>query len=512
MSDIVVEMEGISKRFPGVQALDKVDFTCREGEVHALVGENGAGKSTLMKILNRAYLQDAGKIMLRGQEVFLSGPKEAQDHGISTIYQEFNLIPELNVAENIFLGREIKKWKGFVIDPSCARKRSEELLAKLEADIDPRSKISELSVAQQQMVEIGKALSLNASIIIMDEPSASVSGKELDSLFRIIRSLRDDGKAVIYISHHLDEIFEIANRATVLKDGKLAGIVAVKDVDKQSIIKMMVGRPLAETFPRKERGTRKEILALKNVCRGKMLRDISFRAYSGEILGITGLVGSGRTELARVIFGADSFDSGEIYLNGQNIVKSKPKTSISNGVGYLTEDRKKEGLINNSSVRKNLTLLILEEIKKLLFINERRERSLAENCIEKFNIMTPSSEQEVQYLSGGNQQKVILAKCLNANPRLLILDEPTRGIDVGAKAEMYNLMRDLAKQGAAILMISSELPEVLGMSDRILVMHEGQIMGELSSSEATEENIMMMATGQTHGNRKIGETLEPEIP
>jgi ribose transport system ATP-binding protein len=501
MSDNIFEMQKISKSFPGVQALDNVDFRCTFGEVHALVGENGAGKSTLMKILAGAYQPDGGKIFVRGKEVIFNSPKEAQNLGISVIYQEFNLIPEMNVAENIFLGREPLAFKGLVIDNDLLYERSKELLESLGTFLDPRNKVKNLSVAQQQMVEIAKSLCLNSDIIIMDEPSAVVSGKELDALFSIVRSLRDNGKAIVYISHRIDEIFQIANRATVLKDGKLIGTVCPKDIDKASIVRMMVGRDLDQTFPLKEMGERKEILSLNNICRGKVLKDVSLKVYSGEILGAAGLVGSGRTELARVIFGADSFDSGEIYYEGKKSKMISPKRSISKGVGFVTEDRKKEGFVGCFSVRKNLTSLILDKMKRWWFTNDREEKKLSKSCIKKFNIMTPGVEQEIQYLSGGNQQKVVLAKWLNANPKLIIMDEPTRGIDVGAKAEVYNTMRLMAKQGKALVMISSELPEIIGMSDRIVVMHQGEIMGEVSSSEATEEGILMMATGQV---KKIG--------
>jgi ribose transport system ATP-binding protein len=509
MQPNTVEMEKISKRFPGVQALDRVDFSCLEGEVHALVGENGAGKSTLMKILAGAYRQDEGKIMLRGNEVSFASPKDAQRSGISTIYQEFNLIPDLNVAENIYLGHEPLGGRRLLIDATRLYEVPKELLADLGVDIDIRTKVKNLSVAQQQMVEIAKALCLNAGIIIMDEPSAVVSGRELDALFRTIRSLRDDGKTIIYISHRIDEIFEIADRATVLKDGRLVGTVCPKDVDKAEIIRMMVGRSLAEVFPAREKGERREILILRNVSRGNTLKNISLTVYTGEILGITGLVGSGRTELARVIFGADSPDGGEITFNGKPWKTYKPKASISSGIGFVTEDRKKEGLVPCLSIRKNLTALILDRIKTWCFLEEKREKAIARESVKRFNIMPPQIEQEVEYLSGGNQQKVILAKWINADSKLIIMDEPTRGIDVGAKAEFYNLMRRLTRQGKAILMISSELPEVIGMSDRILVMHDGEIMGELSPSEATEETVLMMATGQVRKDRAEDRTLEP---
>lgn len=504
MVENVVEMRKVSKAFPGVLALDQVDFSCLPGEVHAVVGENGAGKSTLMKILAGVYRPDGGTILLRGKEIHFASPKDAQNHGISIIYQEFNLIPELSVAENIFLGREPKKRR--LIDKPVLYQRSKGLLADLEADIEIQSKVKDLGVAQQQMVEIAKALSLNADIIVMDEPSAVVSGRELDSLFRIIRSLKESRKTIIYISHRIDEIFQIADRTTVLKDGKLVGTVITADVDKPKVVNMMVGRSMTETFPARERGEKKEILALENVCRDNSLKTVSFKIYGGEILGLAGLVGSGRSEVARAIFGACDIDSGKILLNGTPIKRCTPKSSISRGIGFVTENRAKDGLVQSLSVRKNLTLPILDMIKRWCFIREAKEKGFSADCVEEYCIITPGIEQEIQYLSGGNQQKVILAKWININPSLLILDEPTRGIDVGAKAEIYQLIRRLAKQGTAIIMISSELPEIIGMSDRILVMYDGRIMGELSPSEATEERILMMATGQHSDQDQTKET------
>jgi ribose transport system ATP-binding protein len=495
MADSIVEMRKISKAFPGVLALDEVDFNCTPGEVHAIVGENGAGKSTLMKVLAGVYRPDGGNVLLRGKEISLSSPKEAQTLGISIIYQEFNLIPELTVAENIFLGREPRRRLGF-IDSSILRRRSRELLSDLGVEIDLQARVADLGVAQQQMIEIAKALSLNADIIMMDEPSAVVSGKELESLFRIIRSLKENGRAIVYISHRIDEIFQIADRATVLKDGKLVGTVRTEDIDKPTIVSMMVGRSLSETFPAREGGERREVLSLEKVCREDLLKDISLKVYTGEILGVAGLVGAGRTELARAIFGADPIDRGTVVLNGKEIRRANPKSSITEGVGFVTENRAKDGLVHSLSVRKNLTLTILDRMRSWFFVREGKEKDYSNKCVEEFGIVAPSVEQEVQYLSGGNQQKVILAKWISIKPDLLILDEPTRGIDVGAKAEIYHLMRRLARQGTAIIMISSELPEIIGMSDRILVMHDGSVMGELSPLEATEERILMMATGQ----------------
>ena len=505
MVENIVELQKVSKAFPGVLALDKVDFSCLPGEVHAVVGENGAGKSTLMKILAGVYRPDGGNILLKGQKTLFSSPKHAQNCGISIIYQEFNLLPDLTVAENIFLGREPTN-RGRLIDSVTLKRRSQELLTDLNANIDIQAKVKDLGVAQRQMVEIAKALSLDADIIMMDEPSAVVSGRELASLFRIIQSLKKSGKTIIYISHRIEEIFQISDRTTVLKDGQLVGTYDTADLDKPQIVKLMVGRSLTETFPAREVGEKKEIMALEDVGREKILQDVSFKVYSGEILGLAGLVGSGRSDIARAIFGACDIDNGRVLLNGSPLKGITPKSSIANGIGFVTENRAKDGLVYNMSVRKNLTLTILDKIKKLFFVNEAQEKNLCKERVREYDIVTTGIEQEIQYLSGGNQQKVILAKWININPSLLILDEPTRGIDVGAKAEIYRLMRLLAKRGTAIIMISSELPEVIGMSDRILVIHDGKVMGELAPSEATEERILMLATGQNSVQHKQKET------
>jgi ribose transport system ATP-binding protein len=505
MVENIVELQKVSKAFPGVLALDKVDFSCLPGEVHAVVGENGAGKSTLMKILAGVYRPDGGNILLKGQKTLFSSPKHAQNCGISIIYQEFNLLPDLTVAENIFLGREPTN-RGRLIDSVTLKRRSQELLTDLNANIDIQSKVKDLGVAQRQMVEIAKALSLDADIIMMDEPSAVVSGRELASLFRIIQSLKTSGKTIIYISHRIEEIFQISDRTTVLKDGQLVGTYDTASLDKPRIVKLMVGRSLTETFPAREVGEKKEIMALEDVGRDKILQDVSFKVYSGEILGLAGLVGSGRSDIARAIFGACDIDNGRVLLNGNPLKGITPQSSIANGIGFVTENRAKDGIVYNMSVRKNLTLTILDKIKKWFFVNEAQEKNLCKERVQEYDIVTTGIEQEIQYLSGGNQQKVILAKWININPSLLILDEPTRGIDVGAKAEIYRLMRLLAKRGTAIIMISSELPEIIGMSDRILVIHDGKVMGELAPSEATEERILMLATGQNFVQNQQKET------
>ncbi len=496
-----VEMQGIVKNFPGVLALDHVDLSCLSGEVHAIVGENGAGKSTLMKILAGAYRADSGKILIHGKEVTFHSPSEAQREGISIIYQEFNLIPELNVAENIFLGREPKNKFG-LIDSAKQYEMSRRILNSLGMRIDLHTLIKDLGVAQQQMVEIAKSLSVNAEIIVMDEPSAVVSGKELDSLFRTINTLKADNKTIVYISHRIDEVFQIADRATVLRDGKLIGSVKTKEVEKSTIICMMVGRSLTEKFPAKQRQqSSKEVLSVNGLCKGSVLRNVSFRVFEGEILGIAGLVGAGRTELVRSIFGVESIDRGEVILRGKRYRKRSPKNSIRNGIGFVTENRSEDGLVHLLSIRANVTLPILNRIRKWFVIAPKKEKQVAEEAVSKFSIVSRGIDQEVRYLSGGNQQKVILAKWIGISPALLILDEPTRGIDVGAKSEVYVWMSQLARQRTSILMISSEIPEILGMSDRILVMHEGEIAGELSREEATEEGVLMLATGQAGKNR-----------
>jgi ribose transport system ATP-binding protein len=487
-------MKHITKDFPGIRALDQVNFDCEKGEVHALVGANGAGKSTLIKILSGALLPDDGEIVFKGKRVTIHSPFEGQKMGISTIYQEFNLLPELNVAENIFLGREIKKFKVFFNEREMYLS-SATVLRSLGIDLDLKEAVKNLSVAQQQMIEIAKALSLNADIIIMDEPSAVVSGKELTFLFEIIKELKSKGVTIIYISHRLDEVFQIADRATILKDGRVMGTLDTDQSTKKELVRMMIGRDMDETYPAPSGAKKAKVLEIKDLSRRNVLNNISLVAYRGEILGVTGMIGSGRTELARAIFGADPIDEGEVTFDNVKLENMSPKKAIELGIALVPEDRKEEGLALGLTVRKNLTLTILDKIKSLLFINDRKEKSVVQASIKDFNIQTPSIDKETRYLSGGNQQKTVLAKWTRVDPKLIILDEPTRGIDVGAKEELYVMMRELAQKGTAIIMISSELPEILGMSDRIVVMRGGEISRILDPSEATEENILMAATG-----------------
>lgn len=495
MSTPALQMKGITKTYPGVRALDNVDFEVAKGEVHALVGENGAGKSTLMKILAGAQLMDSGQILIDGRPVHITTPQKAMELGISIIYQEFNLVPYLNAAENIFLGREPRgAIPGFVNFP-VMYSEAQKLIDSLGVKLNVRTPVNRLSVAQQQMVEVAKATSRNATIIAMDEPSATLTEHELESLFALIRSLKQRGVSIIYISHRLEEIFQIADRVTVLRDGRLVGTKAVSDTDRDEIIRMMVGRELKEKIPKQPAQIGPPALTVKNLTRKGVIENINFTVHRGEILGIAGLVGAGRTELARAIFGADPIDSGELWLDGTRVEIRSPKDAIRKGIGLVTEDRKALGLILGMVVRENISMANLDALTRFGFVNRREEKRVALKYIEDLMIKTPSCEQQVQNLSGGTQQKVVLAKWLFTESKVLIFDEPTRGIDVGSKVEIYQLMNRLAANGVAIIMISSELPEVLGMSDRILVMHEGRIAGELSREEATQEQIMHLATG-----------------
>ena len=488
-------MRKISKTYPGVTALDSVDFDVLPGEVHALVGENGAGKSTLIKILAGADTKDSGQILLGGVQVPIDNPQEAMRRGISIIYQEFNLVPYMNAAENIFLGREPASAIPGVIDFRRMYADAERIIGELGVALDIRAPIRDLSVAQQQMVEVAKATSRKSTVIAMDEPSATLTEHELENLFNLIRRLKAEGVSIIYISHRLEEVFQIADRVTVLRDGLLIDTKSVSDTDREDIIRMMVGRELKDTIPKVAAEHGDVALAVKDLSREGVLHDISLEVRRGEILGLAGLVGAGRTEVARAIFGADPIDTGEIYLDGKRVRIRSPKDAIKLGIGLVTEDRKALGLILGMAVRENISLANLGILSKLGFVIRRKERDVASSYVEDLMIKTPSVEQAVQNLSGGNQQKVVLAKWLFTQSRVLMFDEPTRGIDVGAKTEIYQLMNKLAEKGVAIIMISSELPEILGMSDRIIVMHDGSIAGELTREEATQEKIMHLATG-----------------
>ncbi len=500
MAECLVEMRQITKTFPGVVALDGVDFECLAGEVHAVVGENGAGKSTLMKILAGVYQPDSGAILIDGQTVRLTSPHEAQQHRVSIIYQELNLLPDLNVAENVFLGREPHGRLG-LIDEADEAARAREVLQRLGVEIDPRAKLGRLSMAQQQMVEIAKALSLNARIVIMDEPSAALGGRDLEYLFRVIKALKEQGVGVIYISHRIAEVFEVADRVTVFKDGKVVGTFAVSEIDRPSLVRMMIGRSFSETFPPRGAAAGEEVLGIEGLRVGDRLKDIHLSAHRGEIVGISGLVGAGRTELAQAIFGTRRIDAGTIRMGGQRVTLRTPRQAMRHKIGYLTEDRNAEGLVLGQTVTENAALPSLSRRQRWGVVNRKREREVVEATTQDLRLRAPSLSADVENLSGGNRQKVVLAKWLISGPELILFDEPTRGIDVGAKAEIWQLMRDLADQGKAVVMISSELPEIVGMSDRVYVMHRGEIVGELRGDEATEEKVMMLATyGKPDGN------------
>jgi ribose transport system ATP-binding protein len=487
----LLEMRGITKRFPGVTALDGVDFELERGEVHVILGENGAGKSTLIKMLSGAYHPDEGEILLDGQRVDISSAAVAQSKGISTIYQEFNLVPQLTVAENIFLGRQPRRFG--IVDRRKMRDEAHELLERIKVRVDSHAPVSTLGVAQRQMVEIAKALSLDARILIMDEPTASLSGQEVERLFEIVRGLKEEEVGVIFISHHLEEVTEIGDRVTVLRDGKMVGQVPAT-TDHQELVRMMVGRSIEDQFPRRRPGVGEVLLEVKELSREGVLHDISFQVRAGEVVGIAGIVGAGRTELARAIFGADPLDSGEVWVEGRRMERFDPREAKHRGIGFITEDRQGQGIVPPLSVAENLALASLGRYTSAGFVNRKEQRSRAQKMIEELTIRTPSPEQEIRYLSGGNQQKVVIGKWLLADSKVLIMDEPTRGIDVGAKVEIYELMNELTEHGAGILMISSDLPEVLGLSDRILVMAGGRITGELSREEASQEKVMTLAT------------------
>ncbi|MDK2878929.1 MAG: ribose transport system ATP-binding protein [Thermoanaerobacteraceae bacterium] len=488
----VLKLINITKSFPGVKALDNVNFTLLKGEVHALVGENGAGKSTLIKIISGVYKKDSGQILLEGKPIEINNPRDAYSRGISTIHQEFNLIPNLNCAQNIYLGRERINKFGKVDDKGIYNS-TKELFEKIGVNINPEVLIKKLGVAERQLVEICKALSLNAKILIMDEPTAVLSEKETDKLFYIINSLRNQGVSIIYISHRLDELFQIADRATVLRDGRLIRTVKMKDVNKELLTKMMIGRDLSEQYPKDNVKRNVEVFRIENLSIQGTSKKISFKLNKGEILGIYGLVGSGRTELARAIFGLDKIESGEMFLEGKAIKINSPRDSINKGIVLIPEDRKNQGLVLSLTIENNITLPHLKSFSKCGIINKKKIFSTTQKLIEKLNIRPSVPKKITKNLSGGNQQKVVIAKWMYQNCKVFIFDEPTRGVDVGAKVEIYKLINAVANQGAGVIMISSDLPEILGLSDRILVMKEGQIVGEILGKDATEEEVMKYA-------------------
>ncbi|MFM1651036.1 sugar ABC transporter ATP-binding protein [Brevibacillus sp. B_LB10_24] len=490
----LLKMTGISKAFPGVKALDNVDFSISEGEVVGLLGENGAGKSTLMKILSGIYTPDAGDIWLEGKKIVLRGPKDSQRAGISIIHQELNLLPHLTVAENIFIHSLPRK--GFSLDKKRLFLDAERLLGELGFDINPKAVIDDLTVGTQQMVEIAKALSFQSKVIIMDEPTSAITEQETAKLFEIIRSLKEKGIAIIYISHRMEEIYEICDRVVVLRDGCNAGGGLSKELKPDQIVSMLVGRELTQIFPKRQGTVSQEVvLEIKNLGRKGVFENISFQLHKGEILGFSGLMGSGRTELMETIFGVEPISGGEIWIDGKQTKVRSTRDTISQGFALVPEDRRQHGMIGNFSVTHNITLATLKRFAgRFRKVSARREREAADRHISELRIKSPHGGTVISNLSGGNQQKVIIAKWLESKPRILILDEPTRGIDIGAKSEIYQIIQQLASQGTSIIMISSELPEVIGMSDRILVMADGRITGEFTREEVTPEKIMLCAT------------------
>ena len=492
----LLTMKNIKKSFSGVAALKNAELELNKSEVVALMGENGAGKSTLMKILTGIYSKDEGTVTFEGKEVEYKSVSESEEAGIAIVHQELNMMNDLTVAQNLFIGKERKK--GFFIDDAKMAEDAKELFKKLNVDINPNVKIGNLTVGKQQMVEIAKAISTNAKVIVFDEPTAALTDSEIEELFKVINDLRDKGTGIIYISHRMDEINVISDKVIVMRDGEYVGTLVTKECTKDDIIKMMVGRTVfMEPKTKSDVGADAEVvLKCENLNRGKHVKDVSFELRKGEILGFSGLMGAGRTEVARLIFGADPMDSGKIFIHGREVSIKSTKDAVNAGIGYLSEDRKRFGLLVDKSVEENTTLSSLEKFTKGLFIDGGKEKTVSEKYVQELKTKTPNVKQIIKKLSGGNQQKVVIAKWLVKDSEILIFDEPTRGIDVGAKSEIYDLMERLVKEGKSIIMISSELPEVLRMSDRVIVMCEGRITGCLDISEASQEGIMTCATNR----------------
>ena len=492
--DIILSIQSVSKKFPGVQALDQVSFDVRQGEVHGLIGANGAGKSTLNKIIGGVLDPDEGQIYLNGMQVLPLNPKKSQDLGIQVIHQDLNLVPYLTVAENIFLGHEIRQGLVFV-DRQKLRSESRKILDQLGVDIDPDETVINLSVSLQQMVAVAAALQRKAVVLIFDETTAAITKDETDHLFERIRMLKAKGFGIIYVSHHLEEIFEICDRVTILRDGKHNGTLDISATSREEVISLMVGVKIDEQFPRRDARMGETVLTVENLCCDKHFSDISFEVHKGEILGFFGLIGSGRTALFKSIFGAQCFTSGKILLNQKEARIRRPAEAVAQGLGFLPEDRKQEGVLLMMSLLNNITLPSIRLLSKWGFISAQNERKIVNEQIKELRIATPNAEREVRYLSGGNQQKVVLAKWLVTKSSILILDQPTRGIDVQAKREIYRLINMLAEEGHAIIVISDELQEIIGMCDRIIVMHEGRISGRVEKNEATQNRLLKLANG-----------------
>lgn len=487
----LLDMKQIIKSFNGVEVLHGIDFSLRAGTVHALMGENGAGKSTLMKVLAGVHKCDDGEIWLKGKKTEIQSPRHAQELGIAMIHQELSPVPEMTVAENIFLGREPRK--GLFVDYKKMYADTEKLLGEMKVRVSPRAKIGRLKVADQQLIEISKAISLNADIIVMDEPTSAITDQEVEILFKTIADLKKKGTGIIYISHKMDEIFRIADDITVLRDGTYVNSWEAKDIDNNTLIKNMVGRELNEIFPKIKVPAKNVVMEIRHFTKENQFEDISFLVREGEILGIAGLIGAGRTELMNAIFGLEKPDSGEVFFEGKKVEIRRPSDAIRHGIAYVTEDRKNEGLVLEMGVGQNITIASMKTLSSGMFIKRQEEKKTIDDQIRALRIKVHSTRQLVGKLSGGNQQKVVLAKWMMKNPKLLILDEPTRGIDIGAKSEIYKLMGEFVEKGNSIIMISSEMPEAMGMSDRILVLSNGRLSGELSREEFAQEDIMKMA-------------------
>jgi len=495
-----IQMKGIKKQFGGNYVLDNAAFELADGEIHALMGENGAGKSTLMKILTGVYTRDAGTVIVDGKEVVYKSPQEAEKAGIVFIYQEINSVFDLTVEENMFLGKEICNKFG-ICDKKAMRKEVNRVLDMLGVDIDPGRVISELSVGKQQMVEIAKALMVDAKVIIMDEPTAALTQTETETLFRVAKSLREKGVSIIYISHRMEEIFELCDRVTIMRDGQYIDTKPVKDITMAEIIKMMIGREIGERYPSRDVEIGGDVFEVKNLNCPGVFKDVNFDVRAGEVLGVSGLMGAGRTEIMQAIFGNMPHTSGELWINGQKVQIHAPKDAIKDGIGFITEDRKTEGLMLEETISKNIAIANLKKVSHNGVLSSGTEKSMVQKSIEELHIKCTGGTHICGNLSGGNQQKVVFSKWIYTDPRILILDEPTRGVDVGAKKEIYNIINTLAGQGVAIIMVSSELPEILGMSDRILVIHEGEVAGCIENDGATQEDVMVLATGGTNSEQ-----------
>ena len=489
-----IEMKGIDKAFGTNQVLKNAGFYLKDGEIHALMGENGAGKSTLMKILTGVYTRDAGTVLVDGQEVTYKSPQEAEKAGIVFIYQEMNSLFDLTVEENLFMGKEITKGFG-ICDKKAMRAKAREVMEKMGVNIDVGATMSDLSVGQQQMVEICKALMADAKVLIMDEPTAALTESETRVLFQVVNSLRAKGVSIVYISHRMEEIFELCDRITVLRDGEYVDTRYIKDITMEDIVQMMIGREIGERYPKRESKIGEEVFRVEGLSHEKFFKDVNFNVHAGEVLGVAGLMGAGRTEIMQTIFGNYPLAGGKIFIEGKEVQIKNPKAAINAGIGFITEDRKTEGLLLEKSISENIEICNLGKVSSNGVLSANKRGELVKRGIEEFRIRCFGPDHECHNLSGGNQQKVVLAKWIYTDPKILILDEPTRGVDIGAKKEIYSVINDLAAKGVAVIMVSSELPEVLGMSDRIMVVHEGHVTGIIDAAGADQAKVMTLATG-----------------